>query len=447
MGKVLQELQELLVLLVAASWIYWLVACWMTRCFFRTTAALDTAAASADGPLGDGRRTPFTPPVSILKPVRGLDPRAYENFAALCRQEYPEYEILFGVDDPDDPAVHVIRQLERDFPDVPVRLVVARAFGANRKASLLHYLAAHARYDVLVMSDSDMRAGADYLGQVVAPLEDEGVGLVTCPYVGDQARSFPAGLEALHMGVTFLPSVVVARQVLTMRFAMGASIAIRRRELERIGGFAVLADYLAEDYQLGARVFDLGLRVHLSDYVLKCILGATTFVEEWRREVRWARCARVSRPREYPGLLLSFSTPLAAVLVLLTEFSSSAVQALAVSLVLRWTVGWLVSGYTGDTESRRWLLWLPVRDVLSALVWLAAGLGRHVIWRGEAYELERDGRMHPVPADGPGLDDALGLGHGLDDDLGHEHVLDLDNEPGQGYGLDRESREGLPRVP
>jgi len=413
---VLQKLQELLALLVAASWVYWLVACWMTRCFFRAGTADESrtpsqggtaagaAAAPPAGPPGDGRRTPFTPPVSILKPVRGLDPRAYENFASLCRQEYPEYEILFGVDDPADPVVHVIRRLERDFPGVPVRLVVGRTFGANRKASILHYLVAHARHDVLVMSDSDMRAGPDYLGRVVAPLEDESVGLVTCPYVGGQVRSLPAGLEALHMGVTFLPSVVVARQVLAMRFAMGASIAVRRRELERIGGFAALADYLAEDYQLGVRVSDLGLRVHLSDHVMKCILGATTFIEEWRREVRWARCARLSRPLEYPGLLLTFSTPLAAILTMVSDFSPPALQALAVSMVLRWTVGWLVSGYTGDAVSRRWLLWLPVRDVLSALVWLAAGLGRHVVWRGVEYELEPDGRMHPVPACGPGLD-------------------------------------------
>ncbi len=375
-------LERVISLLVATSWIYWLAACWMVRSFFRDRA-VDAGA-------------PAMPPVSILKPVRGLDPEAYENFESFCRQDYPEFEILFGVMDPADPAVAVIRRLQRAHPETRIRLVVAHSSSPNRKAGILHRLAAEARHDILAVSDSDMRVTPEYLRRVVAPLTDDRVGLVTCPYVGGAAASLPAGLEALHMGVTFLPSVIVARKLVGLDFALGASVVIRRRELTRIGGFAALADYLAEDYQLGARVGALGLRVHLSDYITVSVLGGTTFWEQWHREVRWARCTRVSRPREYPGLLLSFSTPLSGLLILAAGLTPAHQQTLAVSLVLRWVCGWLVTGSTGDRVARRWLPWLPVRDVLTALVWVAGGVGKRVVWRGEAYELEAGGKMRSL---------------------------------------------------
>lgn len=410
-------LERALSLLLAASWVYWLVAVWFVRSFFRSHRELDdeeelpapaggvgrgAPGATAGPPAGPAAEADpaFAPPVSVLKPVRGVDAEAYKNFATFCQQDFPEYEILFGVVDPADPVVPMIERLQRDFPERGIRLIVADRAGPNQKASILRRLAAAARHEILVMSDSDMRVTPDYLRRVVAPLADARVGLVTCPYVGEHALSMPAGLEALHMGVSFLPSVVVARRAIAMRFAMGASITVRRADLARIGGFEALTDYLAEDYQLGVRIARLGLRVHLSDYVMMSVIGATTFKEEWQREVRWARCTRVSRPREYPGLLFSFSTPLAGLLAWMSGFTPADEQALIVSLVLRWVVGWLVTGYTGDRVGRRWLIWLPVRDVLSALVWLAGGVGKHVVWRGEIYRLERGGRMRALGPDG-----------------------------------------------
>jgi len=386
-------LETVLQVFVGLSWVYWLAACWLVRAFFRHP--LDESGASF---VVLPSAATFTPPVSVLKPVRGLDHEAWENFETFCRQDYPNYEIIFGVADEDDPVVPVIRRLERRFPERKIRLVFARPFGPNRKACLLHDLTVAARHEVLVISDSDMRVAPDYLSRVVAPLADPGVGLVTCAYVGDEALSLPAGLEALHMGVTFLPSVVVARRVMAMRFALGASLTLRRADLARLGGFAVLVDYLAEDYQIGARTAASGQTVHLSDYVMAAAIGETTFHEEWRRELRWMRCSRVSRPREYPALLLTFSTPLAGVLAWVSGFSPAAEQALVVTLVLRWVVGWLVTGYTQDKVSRRWLPWLPVRDVLSALVWIAAGVGRRVVWRGEEYQLLERGRMRSSAA-------------------------------------------------
>ncbi|MGQ9517508.1 MAG: bacteriohopanetetrol glucosamine biosynthesis glycosyltransferase HpnI [Anaerolineae bacterium] len=373
----------LLMLIITAGWIYWLAALILVYDFFRPRRK-------------EVEASDFAPAVSILKPVKGLDYQAYENFASFCRQDYPEYEIIFGVADAADPVVPIIQRLQRDFPDRRVRLIVKEAFGTNRKASLLHHLADAAQHDILVISDSDMRATPDYLRKVVAPLADAGVGLVTCSYKAGAPLNLTAGLEALHMGATFLPSVMVARKVLNMRFALGATLALRKEDLDAVGGFAAIANYLADDYQLGARIAALGRRVFLSDYIITCYLGATSFLEQWEREVRWMRCSRVSRPLEYPGLLLTFCTPLSLILALISRFDAVSLRFLMVSLVLRWVMAWLVSLRTENSEIYRWLHWLPARDLLSALTWCTAGVGRRVHWRGESFILQADGQMVPA---------------------------------------------------
>jgi ceramide glucosyltransferase len=374
---------KLFMVLIFISWLYWLVALLLVFDFFRP-----------DRP----NHCDFMPPVSILKPVKGLDFQAYQNFASFCQQDYPEYEVLFGVADPDDPVIPIIERLKRDFPVHRIRLFITQPSGTNRKASLLQHLEEQTLYETLVVSDSDVRVTPNYLQRVVAPLADARVGLVTSPYLGAEALNLTAGLEALHMGVTFLPSIVVARKVIDMRFAMGASVTLRRRDLACIGGFAALADYLADDYQLGARIAGLGLKVRLSDYVMSCFLGATRFQDQWEREVRWMRCSHISRMLEYPGLLISFTTLLSLVLVLLLGFAPESRWILEMSLIMRWLVAWLISGRLGDHESRRWLIWLPLRDVLSALTWIVGGLGRRVAWRGEEFVLQLDGRMKPAPS-------------------------------------------------
>ncbi len=389
------ELNLLLLACTVASWIYWLVAWWMVIGFFRS--GLELGIDTGDG---------YTPPVSMLKPVKGLDAEAYENFASFCRQDYPDFELLFGVADAGDPVIPVIQRLQRDYPRCSIRLVIApdvAVTAMNHKAGLLAELTSHAQSEVLAISDSDMRAAPDYLRRVVAPLRDERVGLVTCLYRARQALTLTARLEALYMGVTFLPSVLVGRKALDMHFALGATAVLRRADLERMGGFAILADYLADDHELGARIADLGLRVCLSDYIVDCALGATTFREQWNREVRWAQCNRVSRPWGYAGLLLTFSTPLAALLVLASGLAAYAWLALLASILLRWVVAWSVSHTTRDWESRRWLPLLPVRDMLSACVWCAGELSRRVVWRGETFLLRPDGRLQPLSPLEPGL--------------------------------------------
>lgn len=373
-------LLTLLFVLSVASCGYWLVTAYLIYDFFRAPPAPEEA---------------YAVPVSILKPVRGVDPQAYENFVSFCRQDYEEFEVLFGVADPTDPVIPLIERLQQDYPTLAIRLVIAPAFGANHKASLLHHLAGQARYEVLVVSDSDIRVTPDYLRRVVAPLVNREIGMVTCPYRGEQALTFTARLEALYMGATFVPLVLAARKLIAMRLGLGATMVVRLSDLNRVGGFAAIADYLGDDYQLGRRISGLGLQVQLSRYVVACVLGATTFREQWDREVRWMRNARVSRPREYPLIPLTFSTPLSAMLVLLTGFATGSLWVLVLSLAVRWLAAWLVTNHTGDLVARRWILWLPLRDMLTALIWCTAAFGRRVVWRGEAFMLLPDGRMEP----------------------------------------------------
>ncbi len=373
-------LGTLVLLLIIASWVYWAIAWWWTRELVHTRTHPDRS---------------FAPPVSILKAVKGLDYEAFENFASFCEQDYPQFEILFAIADSADPVIPVIERVRRAYPERTIRLVIDPPTQVNRKASHLETLAEAARYDLLVASDSDMRVTPDYLRRVVAPFANPGIGLVTCPYRGVAPLTLTARLEALHMDATFLPAVTVARRFLNMHFALGATIAVRRQALAQIGGFAAVADFLADDFQLGFQIARQGYRVHLSDYVVACVLGRTTFQEQWQREVRWARCNRFSRPLEYPGLVLTFSTPLALLLVLATWGAPFAWLALAISLVVRWLVGWTVMGWIGNREQRRLLVFLPVRDLLSACVWCAGLVGRRIVWRGVKYRVRPDGRLEP----------------------------------------------------
>ncbi len=368
--------------LTAASWIYWLVAGWCATEFF------SEPQPQADEDL---------PPVSILKPVRGLDADAYKSFSSFLTQDYPaDYEVLFGVSDPLDPVLDLVTRLQYEFPKRQIRAFVAPQRGANDKVSILCHLAQQAQYDTFVICDSDMRVTPDYLRRVCAPLRDPNVGLVTTLYRGEQAETLAARLEAQFMGVTFLPSALVGRRYLNMRFALGATNVLRRETLRDIGGFETILNYLADDYQLGARVADTGQRVHLSDYTAQSILGATTFREQWGREVRWAKCLRVSRPMEYPGILFMLCTPLSVATAATMGFSPVGLGIVGASLTLRWLVSWHVARYVRDRLFFRYWYWLPLRDFLTAAIWLAGGVGGHVSWRGRRFALREGGRLQPL---------------------------------------------------
>jgi ceramide glucosyltransferase len=363
-----------------ASWVYWLVAVAAVRVAFRAPAPPTPAVL---------------PPVSVLKPVHGVDAGALENFESFCRQEYPEFELVFGVADPCDPAVALVERLRRERPDVSIRLVVAPARGPNRKASLLEALAREARHEVLVAADADMRVAPDHLRRIVGALLEPGVGLVTCPYRGEEARSLAARLEALHMGVTFLPSAVVASRLIGVAFATGATIALRQADLARLGGFAAVADYLADDYEMGARTAALGLRVTVCPIAVRSVLGATTLREQWDRELRWSRCTRASQPAGHYGYVVSFATPLALAFLASERLSAIGWAVLAGSLLVRWAAGAAIARATGDSTSLRALPLLPVRDLMTAAIWAAALAGRRIVWRGEVFLLA-GGKLRPA---------------------------------------------------
>jgi ceramide glucosyltransferase len=200
------------------------------------------------------------------------------------------------------------------------------------------------------------------------------------------------------MGTLFLPSVVVASRVFKLPFAMGSTVVLRRGDLQRMGGFGAIANYLADDHELGARIAELGLAVHLSGYVTSSVLGSTPFRELWQREVRWNRCIRVCGALAYGGLPITFPTPLALLLLAVSGFSLDGWLVVLFSLALRWLVAWMITGFTGDIQSRRWFGWLPLRDCLSLASWTAGLVGRQVAWRGEWYYLQSDGLMTRIPA-------------------------------------------------
>jgi ceramide glucosyltransferase len=340
----------------------------------------------------------YEPRVSILKPVKGIDAGALENFASFCTQEYPRFEVLFGVADRKDPAVALIEQLQLRFPDLSIRLFVAEPLGTNPKAATLHCLAAEAKGEILAICDADIRVGPDFLRRVVAPLADPQIGLVTCLYRGEMPQNLSARLEALHMDAAFAPSVALAWKHGT-KVGLGAAVIMRRNDLERAGGYAGIADHLLDDYEIAARIAGLGLRIHLSDCPVASVLGSMHFPQQWAREVRWQRGIRLVRPLQYPGMIITFSLPLALAAAAFLPLTHWALVAVPGVLAVRWFVAWRAAVLLGQRE-RRYLAWLPVRDLLSLAVWIVAMFGRRVKWRGQEFVLRRDGRLRAMETEG-----------------------------------------------
>ncbi|HXE55383.1 MAG TPA: bacteriohopanetetrol glucosamine biosynthesis glycosyltransferase HpnI [Tepidisphaeraceae bacterium] len=364
----------LILAIFAASCAYWLVALLCLRRVLRSAAPTD-----------------FRPSVAVLKPVKGIDSNALENYISFCQQDYPDFEILFGVSSAKDPAVPVINDFKRRFPNHPIRLIVAPPLGSNPKAGILNTLAAETHADVLVISDSDIRVTPDYLRRAVGPLEQPEVGLVTCLYRGESPRSLMACLASLHMDTTFAASAAIGWRMGT-DVGLGATLAMRRSDLERIGGYTAIADHLLDDNEIAVRIARLGLKVVLSDCVVASVLGRTRFREQWRREVRWARGIRTAYPLRYPGLLLTFTLLLAHFVAAFTGVWSWAWYAIPLALALRWLVGWQSARLLGQPR-RAYLALMPVRDWLSVAVWCAGVFGRRVHWRGVDFLLRPDGRL------------------------------------------------------
>lgn len=344
---------------------------------------------------GGARLTQPIQPVSILKPLRGTDPEMYESFRSHCLQKYAEYEIIFGVSDPADPAIELVERLKKEFPQCAIHLMIcSQNLGSNTKVSNLAQMLPHAKYETILINDSDIRVEPDYLRRVAMLLNDNQTGLVTCLYRGIAGPTLGSRLEAIGIGTDFAAGVLTARQIEGgIRFGLGSTLAFRRRDLEAIGGFEAIVDYLADDYEIGKRIAAHGLKVKLSEVVVETFLPAYTLRQFLDHQLRWGRAVRDSRRGGYLGLVLTFGLPWAVLAMVLSRGALwawillAAVSGLRVGVAL--VVGWSV---LRDHQVLSLLALLPLRDFVALMIWFGSLFGHNVIWRGDVFEL-KDGKL------------------------------------------------------
>jgi ceramide glucosyltransferase len=339
-------------------------------------------------------------PVTIMVPLYGADFEAYENYARFCRQDYPEYQIVFGVRDSRDSSIPIVEKLIADFPDRDIALVISdNTIGQNLKVSNLQNMLARVKHEQIVIVDSDIRVGRDYLRKVLTPLSDPRVGLVTCLYRAAETPDFAAKLEAVGITAEFTAGVLMAWMLEGVKFALGSTMATMRTRIEAIGGFHALADYLADDFMLGNLIEKDGYEVRLSQHVVETAMQPSGFAGMMRHQMRWARSTRISRPMGYLGLILTYGTALAVLNVAVDRASTFSLILLASTLVIRLTMGWVIGvHWLGDRILKKHFWLVPVRDMLSFLIWCLSWFGKRVEWRGRLFEVERDGKMIQVGA-------------------------------------------------
>jgi ceramide glucosyltransferase len=400
-------LRAALYLLCAGATFYAIFAIIAARDFFSSPAPAPDAA--------------FHPGISVLKPIRGAEPDAEENFRSFCEQDYPDYQIVFGALDPDDPGLAAARVAAARHAGTAIAVVAGSgasvvagsgasvvagsgaagvagsgSAGANPKVANLAGMESRARHEILLISDSDVRAPGDYLRRMVAALADPAVAVATSPY-RSRGRGLGGLLQALGNATEFQPSVFVARKVEGVRFGLGAGILIRREALEEIGGFAEVSRFLADDLMLGLLPARAGRRVVMALPVVDHELGHVSFAAFARRQIRWNRGIRAARPGGYAGLLWTQSTVAAILLLAVTGGSGAGWAAAAATLGSRLAMAWQVGARElEDASVRKWILIVPLRDLVAFALWLAGFFGRTVEWRGVRYRVDRGGRLAAV---------------------------------------------------
>lgn len=342
-----------------------------------------------------------TPPVSILKPVRGAEMGAYENFASFCRLDYPEYEIVFATTDLEDPVLSVIQKLQKDFPERRIRLVISAANrGTNNKVNNLCQLVSEAKHDLVAISDSDVRVQPDYLRSVVAPFADAKVGAVTTFFRGLPAKGWVSSVGAMGMYTDSAPGALVARKLEgKMQFAFGWTMATTKDVLSKIGGFESMANYHSDDFELGNRISRSGYRVELMRTPVWMAFPQETLAEYLRHELRWAIGLRNVRPTGYLGMVFSHGLPwtlLAVTAALTAGWTGVAAAYLLTYLVLRLSLVWTTGAWGfEDSQIRGKLYLVPLRDAFSFATWAAGLFLDKIVWRGFSYRV-RKGLLVPV---------------------------------------------------
>ena len=336
-----------------------------------------------------------TPPISLLKPLCGLDDGLEENLRSFFAQDYPVFEVLFAVHRADDPAVALVEKIRHEYAGrVETRLLITGDSPVpNAKAHSLKRLVREARHELLVMCDSDVRVKPDFLQRIAAEFQDQRVGLITCPYRATAGRSLWSRLEAVGMNTELLGGVLVARMLEGMRFALGCAVGVRRNVLDAMGGFEYLQEYLAEDFVMGHRAAELGHTVLLSSYVIEHRIGSQGMKKNLGHRLRWARSTRRSRPAGYWGQIFTYPLPWA---LLLWAVQPMAWPVVVLTVLLRLWAAWAsATDVVHDTRRQLWLL--PVQDLLGFAVWICGFLGGTITWRNRECTLLRDGRMHVNP--------------------------------------------------
>jgi len=341
--------------------------------------------------------SPRLPPVTVLKPLCGAEPGLYANLRTFCVQNYPEYQIVFGVRDLDDPALAVVRRLQTEFPALPIDVVInPQIHGSNFKVSNLINMMAKARHDVLTMADSDATVGSDYLRTVTAPLLDRRVGLVTSIYHDVPTKPIWSRLGAMYINEWYMPSVLLAWLFGHKGYVSGQTLCLRRDTLQAIGSLHTIANHLADDHRLGELVDGLGLRIVLSPYLVRAEHHEPTWRSLTRHELRWMRTIRLLRPRSFCLLFFSFSLPLAMLGLLLCALSppvSTAAWAIFLTAVGARLALHFVPRLHSDRPMLADLWLLPAHDLLIGWVWLRAFFTSRVTWRGSEFDLGADGVM------------------------------------------------------
>jgi len=337
-------------------------------------------------------------PVTIMIPLHGSDFKAYENYSQFCRQDYPEYQIVFGVRDHRDCSIPIIQKLIADFTDRDIELVICPdTIGQNYKVGNLQNMLRRVKHEQIVIVDSDIRVGRDYLRRIIPPLSNGRVGLVTCLYRAAEAPTYAARIEAVGITAEFAPGVLSAWLLEGVRFALGSTMATTRTKLGATGGFQAIADYLADDFMLGNLISKAGYEVHLSDYAVETVLADIGFLGMIKHQLRWARSTRKSRPIGYMGLILTYGTALSLLYIVADHASKLSVLLFASALIVRLTMAWLIGvHWLGDKILKKYFWLVPVKDILSFLIWCLSLVGRKVEWRGRLFEIVDDGKIVEV---------------------------------------------------
>jgi ceramide glucosyltransferase len=374
----------------ASSLLFYLLSAVSLRSFLKSSRRQESLAPVPEKQL---------PPVSILKPLKGIDPEIWQNFCSHAEQDYPQFELIFGVSDPADPAIEVVRRLQARYPKVAIELIMCdRVLGTNIKISNLAQMLPAAHHEVLLVNDSDIRVPRNYLRKVIPALADPSVGMSTCLYRAVAGPTLGSRLEALGISTDFIPGVLCARVLENgLHFGLGSTLAFRRADLANIGGFETLLDYLADDYELGRRIAASGKRLELSSVAVATFLPAYNLTEYLQHQLRWSRTIRTSRRWGYAGLLCTFGLPWALVTLLAARGAAWAWILFVATIAMRLAVGMATAlRVLNDRQIFRDLFLLPLRDFMAPFIWAGGFIGNRIHWRGDVFVL-KEGRLTRVP--------------------------------------------------